>query len=86
MTVFSSIYGIIAVSLIFLMHILGRLLPGIYGKAARYINIILHIPLGLLVVFLGAPIEEGVLLYMGSLFCYLLLWTVCRRAGKEEKE
>ena len=86
MTVFSSIWGILAVSLIFLLHILGAFLPGIYGKIGKYVNIGLHIPLTALLVCLGAPIEEGALIYLGSLFLYILLGYIRFSVEREDKK
>ena len=85
MIVFSSHLGIAAVALIALLHIFGVILPGIYGKIAKYINICLHIPLGAFLVYLGSPIEEGVLIYMGSLFLYLLLGYINSHRGEGER-
>lgn len=85
MTVFSSVWGILAISLIFLLHILSAVLPGIYGKIGKYVNIGLHIPLTALLVYLGAPIEEGAFIYLGSLFLYILFEYIRFRAEREDK-
>lgn len=73
MTIFSSIWGISAILSIILLHVLGAICSGIFGKICKYVNIALHIPLAALFVCLRAPMSEGVAVYLGSLFLYMLL-------------
>ncbi len=69
------------------MHFILPILPGIWQRIAKYINIYLHIVLYFLLIFCRIPLDEVVLLFLLSFLFYLLsalLWQKCRGKGRAQ--
>ena len=78
--------GAVIFPLMVILHIVTLFLRGNYAKILGFVNIVLHIFLLFPLLYIGAPIEETVLIYMISLFVYTASrFVLCRIGGKERK-
>ena len=79
MIIFSSPLSRAVLLLIFILHAAGQFTNGIISKIIKYANITLHIPMFLALIYLKAPIEEGLIFCMASLLEYLVFYLAAKK-------
>ncbi|MBQ8720397.1 MAG: hypothetical protein IJY65_05130 [Clostridia bacterium] len=90
MIILSVWYVWVYLGVLVLFHAASAFLDGLPSRITSYVNIALHAVYIPVLLVAGAPIEEGVLLYMISVLSYTLFCFVKhelqRRGGKEDDE
>ena len=84
MAAFSSVLVCVVFSIVCLLHIAAFWLDK-YGKIISFVNIALHIFLFFLLLKVGAPIDEALLIYMISALVYALASFVKYRVGRSKR-
>ena len=86
MTLFTNIWAVIILSVICVLHFVGFVLSGIYGKIAVFVNIALHISLLFPLLILGAKMQDVTLAYMISVFVYVLFALIFYKVRRKEDD
>ena len=72
MVLFGSLPCIAVFILIIALHVLSRIFSGKLSLVFLFLNIALHVLIAPLLLLVGAPFSEITLVYMVSLFVFLL--------------